>query len=97
MEAEWQIFGNHTPDGTISNTLYFTKHHGETIPGYRIELGVIAEGSVEKILLDMHDNRVVRLHTLIYEAMHRLLLKEFLEDEMDDIQTPITSFSLNIC
>ena len=44
----------------------------------------------------MHDNRVVRLYMLIYEAMHRLLLKEFLEDEMDDIQTPVTSFSLNI-
>ena len=35
-----------------------------------IESGVIAQGSVEKVLLGKHYNRAVRLYKLMYQAMH---------------------------
>ena len=52
-----------------------------------VESGVIAEGSISKVLLGKQYNRAVRLHKLCYEAMMRLVwsgFKEWLEAEHSD-------------
>ena len=42
-----------------------------------VQSDVVAEGSVEKSLNGKQYNRAVRLHNCVYEALMRLLLKEF--------------------
>ncbi|KAG1650017.1 hypothetical protein GQR58_028409 [Nymphon striatum] len=44
-----------------------------------VESGVIAEGSIDKVLDGKQYNRGVRLHKLTYEALMRLVWKGFLE------------------
>ena len=44
-----------------------------------VESGVIAEGSIDKVLDGRQYNRGVRLHKLTYEAMMRLVWRSFLE------------------
>ena len=66
-----------------------------------IESGVIAEGSVEKLLLGKQYNRAVRFHKLFYEALQRLAWIGFVEfqdnDESTDLQSLVNTFSLEIC
>ena len=44
-----------------------------------VEAGVIAEGSIDKVLDGKQYNRRVRIHKLVYEAFMRLIWAEFLE------------------
>ncbi|KAG1685808.1 hypothetical protein GQR58_008924 [Nymphon striatum] len=44
-----------------------------------VESGVIAEGSIDKVLDGKQYNRGIRLHKLTYEALMRLVWKGFLE------------------
>ena len=66
-----------------------------------IESGIIAEGSVEKLLLGKQYNRAVRFHKLLYEALQRLAWKGFVEsqssDETGNLESLVNTFSLEIC
>ena len=42
-----------------------------------VQSEVVAEGSIDKVLIGKQYNRAVHLHKLTYEALMRLLLKEF--------------------
>ena len=42
-----------------------------------VEAAVIAEGSIEDVLEVRQNNRADRLHKIIYEALQRLIWKEF--------------------
>ena len=42
-----------------------------------VQSEVVAEGSIDKVLIEKQYNRAVRLHKLTHEALMRLLLKEF--------------------
>ena len=44
-----------------------------------VESGVIAEGSVDRVLNGQQYNRGIRLHKLLYEALKRLAWKGFLD------------------
>lgn len=71
------------------------------IEGPLFESSVIAEGSVEKLLLGKYYNRAVRFHKLLYEALRRLARKAFIEfpgkGESSDLQSPVNTISLDIC
>ena len=41
-----------------------------------VQSEVVAEGSIDKVLIEKQYNRAVRLHKLTHEALMRLLLKE---------------------
>jgi len=56
-----------------------------------VESGIIAEGSIEKVLLGQQYNRAVRLHKIVYEGMMRQVWSGFLEwldnSHHDDLHT----------
>ena len=66
-----------------------------------IESDVIADGSIEKLLLGKQYNRAVRFHKLLYEVLQRLAWIGFIEfqdnDESSDLQSLVNTFSLEIC
>ena len=43
-----------------------------------IEAGIVAEGSVTRVLKGRHYNRAVRTHKCMYEALYRLIWEGFL-------------------
>ena len=43
-----------------------------------VEAGIVAEGSVNGVLVGKHYNRAVRVHKYIYEALMRLAWEEFM-------------------
>ena len=60
-----------------------------------IESGVIAEGSVAGVLDGRRYNRAVRLHTLMYEALMRLVWQGFrpwIEENHEESKTIVDSF-----
>ncbi|KAK3106630.1 hypothetical protein FSP39_024006 [Pinctada imbricata] len=50
-----------------------------------IDAGICASGSVERVLLGKHYNRALRVHRIILEALERLLIKRYIEQEETDI------------
>ena len=52
-----------------------------------VQSEVVAEGSIEKVLMGKQYNRAVHLHKLTYEALMRLLLKKF-ELSVELVMTP---------
>ena len=52
-----------------------------------VQSEVVAEGSIDKVLSGKQYNRAVRLHKLTYEALMRLLLKEF--ESSVELSTPL--------
>ena len=72
-----------------------------------VESGVIAAGSVDKVLEGKHYNRAVRFHKLMYEALIRVAYKGFVEwldinrpedaTSLDDIQPLLNDLCTNTC
>ncbi|CAM1326887.1 Uncharacterised protein r2_g3585 [Pycnogonum litorale] len=64
-----------------------------------VESGVIAEGSINRVLEGKQYNRAVRLHKLMYEALMRLIWKGFqvwIESNHPDKEPQIRSIDLKI-
>ena len=49
-----------------------------------VQSGVVAEGSMDKVISGKHYNRAVRLHKIVYEALMRVLMQEFESSLTDD-------------
>ena len=72
-----------------------------------VESGVIAEGSIGRVLEGKHYNRAVRLHKLIYEALMRLAWTGFVEwissnhaevlPTLEDVLGNVHGLQQNIC
>lgn len=94
QEESWRIFpmmGNfHTICNLLSIIGILFGNYG--LRDLAVESGVIAEGSIDKVLDGKHYNRAVRLHKLVYEAFMRVLYSGFL-DWMDPNELDISYVS----
>ncbi|CAG9821970.1 unnamed protein product [Phaedon cochleariae] len=81
QEQSWRIFpmmGNfHTICNLLSIIGLLFGNYG--LRDLAVDSGVIAEGSIDKVLDGKHYNRAIRLHKLVYEACMIVLYSGFLE------------------
>jgi hypothetical protein len=72
-----------------------------------VEIGCIAQGSIQNVLQGKQYNRGIRLHKCIYEALMRLIYRQFVDhlktdfpeifSEMENVDLLIEQFCDNMC
>ncbi|KAG0712285.1 hypothetical protein GWK47_018839 [Chionoecetes opilio] len=104
MERCRSIWKNRAHDGELPYICNFMSSIGKMFgdAGLRdvaVESGVIAEGSINRVLEGKQYNRAVRLHKLMYEALMRIIWKGFrvwIESNHPDKGPQIRSTDLKI-
>ena len=63
-----------------------------TLKDIFIESGIVSEGSIKGVMSGKHYNRSVLCHKVMYEALQRLRITEFLDTLDEESQENVSSF-----
>ena len=61
-----------------------------------IQSEILADGSADRALNGKMYNRAVRVHKLFFEALHRILLEKFLEEQQESIKHLVDEINLSL-